>query len=224
MSRKRKRRKAGAPGVVKQTWTDKNGQTREATLRHIHKDVDPPTSPKSQNMVSTAHWVIPSHLNNMSNLAITLGGKFQPRIFPTCTVKMKRPRVTISIFRTGSIVIAGARKACEAVLALNLLQHRVFLATRHMPTIFNQQLQNVVGSAYLGFRVDLDKLMADRPLACKYSPSLFAGLCYRVEVDRQIILVIFESGSVVITGCRTSDEVTLVFWEHVEMFQQYVMK
>lgn len=222
MSARRKRRKGRASRTIRWTLTRDDGTKQHIELKHIDSTVKPPMSPNPQNMVSTARWVVPAHLNNMSNMAVMLGGKFNPRIFPTCTVKMRRPRVTISIFRTGSIVIAGARNSIEAIMALTLLQHRVFIKSGRLPVVHDQCLENVVASAYLGFRVDLDCLMVNEPLSCKYNPELFAGLCYRVEVDRKIILVIFESGSVVITGCRTRDEATQVFWTHVTLFQGYM--
>ncbi|MEB3825517.1 MAG: TATA-box-binding protein, partial [Desulfurococcales archaeon] len=65
--------------------------------------------------------------------------------------------------------------------------------------------QNIVASANLGVDVDLEKtaLLIENTM---YEPEQFPGLIYRMR-DPYVVLLIFSSGRMVITGAKREEEV-----------------
>jgi len=67
------------------------------------------------------------------------------------------------------------------------------------------QIQNIVASANLNVIVDLEKAAFVLPHSM-YEPEQFPGLIYRMEKPR-VVLLIFSSGKMVITGAKRENEV-----------------
>jgi transcription initiation factor TFIID TATA-box-binding protein len=67
------------------------------------------------------------------------------------------------------------------------------------------QIQNIVASANLGMEVLLEKAayLLENTM---YEPEQFPGLIYRL-VDPKVVLLIFSSGKMVITGAKSEEEV-----------------
>ena len=55
-----------------------------------------------------------------------------------------------------------------------------------------------------GFPISLELLLYANPSNATYEPELFPGLVYRMK-DPKIVLLIFVSGKVVLTGARTHE-------------------
>ena len=55
-------------------------------------------------------------------------------------------------------------------------------------------------------KLDLQRFYADHNIFCTYQPNLFPGLIYRPS-DMPIVLLIFYSGKVVITGAKSMADV-----------------
>ncbi|CDJ36062.1 LOW QUALITY PROTEIN: TATA-box binding protein, putative [Eimeria mitis] len=74
-------------------------------------------------------------------------------------------------------------------------------------------IENIVATADCGLPVRLEGLAFDHKEFCSYEPELFAGLVYRYNPTPSLkaVLLIFVSGKVVITGCRTTAEIREVF-------------
>lgn len=169
-------------------------------------------------MVSTASW-LSTHKVDLATLVGVCKGRFAPCVFPACIVRFRYPRATVSMFRTEKLVIAGARHELESVAVLNLLQ--LLLATklgRAFP-FFDFVPHNVVGSASLGFRVDLDRMFEENQSCCGYDPEQFAGLCW--NVSDSACIVVFDTGSVIITGCPNKLAVDDMFDKMVPVLERY---
>lgn len=188
-------------------------------LQHLDKNAPPPMHPETQNIVSTARWKSQHKTLNLSVLADDLRGRFNPSAFPACIIPLRNPRVTVSIFRTCSVVVPGARHPYESVAAFHMLRLHVLKRVGFLVHILGYKTENVVGSASLGFFVDLDAMCAAYPLEAQLDRKMFAGL--RFCVDKTKRFVVFESGRVVITGCISEEIVRQIFWEYVPMFVKF---
>lgn len=60
-----------------------------------------------------------------------------------------------------------------------------------------------MGTADVGFPVRLEGVAYAHPTFSSYEPELFPGLIYRLVQNPRAVLLIFVSGKVVITGCKT---------------------
>ena len=72
------------------------------------------------------------------------------------------------------------------------------------------KIQNIVGCADIQFSVRLESLHTYHSQFCSYEPELFPGLIYRM-IKPKVVLLVFVSGKVVITGAKTRDEIYEAF-------------
>lgn len=100
---------------------------------------------------------------------------------------------------TGAKSSRQARKAIRKVVR-ELKDNGIIIVRRPKITI-----QNIVASADLGGRADLEKALysLDRTL---YEPEQFPGLIYRMR-DPKAVLLLFASGKLVCTGAKKEQDV-----------------
>ncbi len=131
--------------------------------------------------------------------------EYNPDQFPGLIYRMQNPKVTALIFKSGKMVVTGTKSLKELVYAVKrilktLQDHGIEI--RGKPKI---QIQNIVASANLHVNVDLEKAAFVLP-GSMYEPDQFPGLIYRMDKPR-VVLLIFSSGKMVITGAKRENEV-----------------
>lgn len=131
--------------------------------------------------------------------------EYRPEQFPGATFRLKRPKTATLIFNSGKMVCTGAKSSRQARKAIRkvvreLKDNGIIIVRRPKITI-----QNIVASADLGGRVDLEKAVysLDRTL---YEPEQFPGLIYRMR-DPKAVLLLFASGKLVCTGAKKEQDV-----------------
>lgn len=72
------------------------------------------------------------------------------------------------------------------------------------------KIQNVVASCDVKFPIKLEALAFKHSAFSNYEPELFPGLIYRMK-DPKVVLLIFVSGKVVLTGAKSRDEIFSAF-------------
>lgn len=72
------------------------------------------------------------------------------------------------------------------------------------------KIQNMVGSCDVKFPIRLEGLVLTHGQFSSYEPELFPGLIYRM-VKPRIVLLIFVSGKVVLTGAKVKSEIDEAF-------------
>lgn len=72
------------------------------------------------------------------------------------------------------------------------------------------KIQNMVGSCDVKFPIRLEGLVLTHSAFSSYEPELFPGLIYRM-VKPRIVLLIFVSGKVVLTGAKIRQEIYEAF-------------
>ncbi|KAK1257156.1 TATA-binding protein 2 [Acorus gramineus] len=72
------------------------------------------------------------------------------------------------------------------------------------------KIQNIVGSCDVKFPIRLEGLTYSHGAFCRYEPELFPGLIYRMK-QLKIVLLIFVSGKIVLTGAKVRDETYTAF-------------
>lgn len=63
------------------------------------------------------------------------------------------------------------------------------------------EVQNIVASCDTGMTLDLDQIVNKHSTYTNYEPEIFPGLVYRM-LDPKIVLLIFVSGKIVLTGAK----------------------
>ncbi|XP_028248672.1 TATA-box-binding protein-like isoform X4 [Glycine soja] len=72
------------------------------------------------------------------------------------------------------------------------------------------KIQNIVGSCDVKFPIRLEGLANSHGAFSSYEPELFPGLIYRMKQPK-IVLLIFVSGKIVLTGAKVRDETYTAF-------------
>ncbi|MEM0373166.1 MAG: TATA-box-binding protein [Sulfolobaceae archaeon] len=131
--------------------------------------------------------------------------EYDPDQFPGLIFRLESPKVTSLIFKSGKMVVTGAKSTEELIKAVKriiktLKKHGIDIIGK--PKI---QIQNIVASANLHVNVNLDKaaFVLENNM---YEPEQFPGLIYRMD-DPKVVLLIFSSGKMVITGAKREEEV-----------------
>ncbi len=135
------------------------------------------------------------------------GVEYRPEQFPGLVYRLKKPKTATLIFSSGKMVCTGAtseklaRKAVMRVVNELKMNGIVILGKLEI------QIQNIVTSAGLGGRIDLEKTTYSLKRTM-YEPEQFPGLIYRMD-DPKVVILIFASGKLVITGAKKEAEVSI---------------
>jgi len=124
-------------------------------------------------------------------------------------VRLSEPKTTALVFKTGKMVVTGAHSIGQSRLAT-----RKFVRLLQLVGVDAQfsdfTVQNIVSSADVGFRLRLEGFAQEHDEFAMLEPQIFPGLVYRM-VSPKVVLLIFESGKVVITGAKELDRVYEAF-------------
>lgn len=141
-------------------------------------------------------------------------------------MRIREPRTTALIFSSGKMVCTGAKSEEDSRLAARkyarIIQKLGFVVSTTQEAIMllsydnispylqakflDFKIQNMVGSCDVKFPIRLEGLVLTHGRFSSYEPELFPGLIYRM-VKPRIVLLIFVSGKVVLTGAKVRQEI-----------------
>ena len=180
-------------------------------------------TPKLQNIVSTANLCCELDLHNIAVQA--QNAEYSPKRFAAVILRIKSPKTTALIFKTGKMVCTGAKSVEDSREASR--RYAQTIKKLGFDVKFRDfKVQNIVGSCGVGFQIDLTQLkmliqgfsgnnqFKDRDSSgkeriksiCFYNPEMFPGLIYHMS-EPKIVLLIFSSGKIVLTGAKDKSEI-----------------
>ncbi|VDO24786.1 unnamed protein product [Heligmosomoides polygyrus] len=124
-------------------------------------------------------------------------------------MRIREPRTTALIFSSGKMVTTGAKSEIASRQASRKFA-RIVQKVGFNVKFADFKVQNIVGSSDVRFSIQLESLCIMHAQFCTYEPELFPGLIYRM-VHPRVVLLIFVSGKVVITGARHQDDIDQAF-------------
>lgn len=164
------------------------------------------------NLVGTSRITSPLHKLDLRAISNMLpNSKFEKQKFAAITIRLGQPVCTVLLFTSGKMVLTGCKSMLDCILAsTSVFQHlRQGFPGIHF-ALEPVKIQNIVGNAQIVLRpdekLDLQKFYKDHNIFCTYQPNMFPGLIYRPS-DITIVLLIFFSGKVVITGAKSMSDV-----------------
>lgn len=158
----------------------------------------------------------------------TRNAEYNPSRFHGVVMRIRYPRCTALIFRSGKLVCTGAKNESDAHLGArkfariiqklgftvrpwksisifpNCLIH--FLGLLFQIKFLDFKVQNLVATVDLRFPIRLEKLNQMHQQFSSYEPELFPGLIYRM-VKPRVVLLIFVNGKIVFTGAKTRGDI-----------------
>lgn len=174
-------------------------------------------SPVLQNVVATVNLNCKLDLRSIALRA--RNAEYNPKRFAAVIMRIRDPKTTALIFASGKMVVTGAKSEKASKIA----------SQRYAKIInklgFNAQftefkIQNIVSSCDLKFCIKLEGLAYAHSNFCSYEPELFPGLIYRM-VKPKIVLLIFVSGKIVLTGAKVREDIYEAFDNIYPVLAQY---
>ncbi len=133
------------------------------------------------------------------------GTEYEPEQFPGLVYRMKDPKAAALIFSSGKIVCTGARSIADVRKVVKKVADMIKDAKLGEPKKYSIQIENIVASAKLPSRLNLDKIAFELENS-EYEPEQFPGLVYRMK-DPKAAFLLFSSGKVVCTGVRKVEDI-----------------
>lgn len=159
-----------------------------------------------QNIASTANLGVPLDLKKIALKCRNT--EFNPRRFGAVIMRLRQPKATALLFASGKIVITGVRSVHNATLATKKFAYIVEKVGFKPKEFFDFKVQNVAGTADVGFPIRLEGLVYAYSNYASYEPELFPGLIFRM-VSPNVVFLIFVSGKVVITGAKKESDLSV---------------
>jgi len=163
--------------------------------------------PTLQNIISTVNLAVTLDLKTIALHA--RNAEYNPKRFAAVIMRIREPKTTALIFASGKMVCTGAKSEDESKLAARKYA-RIIQKLGFEVSFTDFKVQNIVASADVGFPVRLEGLAQQHSKYSSYEPELFPGLIYRM-LKPKVVLLIFVSGKIVLTGAKTRDNVYEAF-------------
>lgn len=101
------------------------------------------------------------------------------------------------------MIVTGAKSMEDSTNAAK--KYTAIIQKIGYPAKFNEfKVQNMTATCDVGFPIRLEGFIYAHSANATYEPELFPGLVYRMA-DPKVVLLIFVSGKVVITGAKTAE-------------------
>ncbi|PLW08288.1 hypothetical protein PCANC_08507 [Puccinia coronata f. sp. avenae] len=203
---------AGSISPVQRTLSQPEGQ--EATQASHHPD-DPKgiitnvqgIVPTLQNIVATVNLECRLDLKTIALHA--RNAEYNPKRFAAVIMRIREPKTTALIFASGKMVVTGAKSEDDSRLAARKYA-RIVQKLGFEAKFTEFKIQNIVGSCDVRFPIRLEGLAYNHGHFSSYEPELFPGLIYRM-VKPKVVLLIFVSGKIVLTGAKVREEIYQAF-------------
>jgi len=135
------------------------------------------------------------------------GSEYEPEQFPGLVYRLTKPKTAALIFGSGKIVCTGARSIEDVRSVFKKVVSVIRTTGTRVPKNFKVQVENIVASARLDAKLNLDKIAFNLE-SSEYEPEQFPGLVYRMT-EPKVAFLLFGSGKIVCTGARSIDDVSV---------------
>ncbi|CCC66945.1 hypothetical protein NCAS_0A03870 [Naumovozyma castellii] len=188
-------------------------QEAQANAKQEQEDQDEDNSatsgivPTLQNIVATVNLGCRLDLKTVALHA--RNAEYNPKRFAAVIMRIREPKTTALIFASGKMVVTGAKSEDDSKLASRKYA-RIIQKIGFAAKFTDFKIQNIVGSCDVKFPIRLEGLAFSHGTFSSYEPELFPGLIYRM-VKPKIVLLIFVSGKIVLTGAKQREEIYQAF-------------
>ncbi len=173
--------------------------------------------PTVENVVATADLSCELDLKKIALQA--RNSEYNPKRFPGLIIRIREPKTTALIFRTGKIVCMGAKSESDAETATRKYA-KIVKRVGFDVKFRGFKVQNMVALADVRFPVNLERLHAEHRQYCVYDPEIFPGLVYRLE-RLKVVALVFCNGKVIITGAKAREHIASAFERVLPVLSQF---
>ena len=179
--------------------------------------IRPDIVPVLQNVVSTVNLNCKLDLKSIALHA--RNAEYNPKRFAAVIMRIREPKTTALIFASGKMVVTGAKSEKASRIASQ--RYSKIIQKLGFSIYFDSfKVQNIVSSCDVKFAIKLEGIAYAHSNYCSYEPELFPGLIYRM-VNPKIVLLIFVSGKIVLTGAKQREDIFEAFENIYPVLEQY---
>jgi TATA-box binding protein (TBP) (component of TFIID and TFIIIB) len=166
------------------------------------------------------------HLRKVAALTRFYGGEWDHKRFTSIRWQFRHPKVVVLYFSKGTLVCTGANSRASAEIAIvtliNILRKQLKLDIRIRGD--SVRVRNVVFSGRLpyGYEIDLQAMLESDREKCQYSPERFPGLALRHPDTYPMTLLVFTTGSLIVTGTTNKEGARYVLSICLDIIQPFV--
>ncbi|XP_010685515.1 TATA-box-binding protein 2-like [Beta vulgaris subsp. vulgaris] len=173
--------------------------------------------PTLQNIVSTVNMDCKLDLKAIALQA--RNSEYNPKRFAAVIMRIREPKTTALVFASGKLVCTGAKSEQDSKLAAR--KYARIIQKLGFPASFkNFRIQNIVASCDVQFPIRLEGVASTHYAFSHYEPEIFPGLIYRMKQPK-IVLLIFVSGKIVLTGAKVREETYTAFENIFPVLSQF---
>eukprot|EP00667_Euglena_gracilis_P016433 EG_transcript_17190 len=162
----------------------------------------PPLHFETQNVV-TACWL--GTTLELRDIAVKArNAEFNPKKFPACVIRLPEPRTTALVFKSGKMVVTGAKdftSAKRATKKFALLVRRLGFDV----TLRQFRISNMVGTMDVKLPVAVEQFASHYQSDTYYEPEIFPGAMYYMTEPR-CVCTVFCSGRITIAGLKVLED------------------
>ena len=174
---------------------------------------------------------------DLNAVAMKMFGRYSKLRFPAASfrsIDLYGNKCTFCLFRGGKGVFTGLTTKVSALLAQHTFATMLEAKQANRVNVRKFKLENIVASMALGRCVDIAVLSEMLPNRVKsqqkpypfidheYAPELFPGLRLWLHKapDSKVVVIIFDSGAMVIAGAKEEDELTYMTFYCCELVEK----
>jgi transcription initiation factor TFIID TATA-box-binding protein len=138
-------------------------------------------------------------------LCLNREAEYNKKNFPGLVYRVKAPKAAFLIFTSGKVVCTGSKNIEDVrTVITNLAKALKSIGFENINMEPEIQIQNVVASYDLKTRLNMNAIARGQGLEnIEYEPEQFPGLIYRIKQPKVVVVLIFGSGKLVITGGKS---------------------
>ncbi|ANQ08624.1 TATA-box-binding protein [Plasmodium coatneyi] len=197
--------------------TDDVSSVRQAKNTLVRKNI----ALKIHNIIASANLCVDIDLRLV---AISIrNAEYNPSKINTLIVRLNKPKCTVLIFKSGRLMLTGTKTKADAIYGCKKIGKIIKLVTNEPVKLDGFNIENIIASADCNMPIRLEMLAHDHKDYCNYEPELFAGLVYRYKPTSKLksVILIFVSGKIIITGCKSVQKLYTVFDDIYNVLLQY---
>jgi transcription initiation factor TFIID TATA-box-binding protein len=145
---------------------------------------------------------------DLFNIAVALPSvEYEPEQFPGAIMRIKEPKMTITLFKNGKINCAGAAKDSDIPKGITNASKILNEVDPQVKILKNPEYKivNIVAHGLLDQNVDLFRIAMELDNV-EYEPEQFPGAILRLYKPK-VSLLLFKNGKIICAGAKSEEEV-----------------
>ena len=147
--------------------------------------------------------------------------KYEPHKFSALICKYMETNLTFLIFKTGNIIITGAKDKCQVNDAINDLVLMLNLIGHVDAKIIEWKITNYCAKFEFNNNINIERLIENRMTQCEYEPEIFANLKYKLNGHK---FTICRHGCIFATGFKNIRELNKNFKQISKQIDPFIIK